>query len=326
MSKIRNAVYGLALGDAFGFITERMRFPEIVRKYGNGQYLPVDKTLQVSDDTQMSIVMINSMHRYFGDNKNTPYTSNIKYTLMNDFIDWMASGEPRGAGKATINSLRELKKDRSDPHAYGSLESKGSGTVMRAPWVGLCDFIEDKTLENFSWQHSRITHNSATTTYSAYLTSLITRRLFDETIQCGEIRDFALEALDSIGQRRVLTEAEIHGIDEIAGFIHRINRLPQNWASLSLDVEDVCAYTGTAGRGDMVLAGAIAIADAYGDHDPIQGLHRSMMTDGDSDTIGALVGAFIGASHEDDIWEDLPEVLEDEYVKRLERVIHYIEL
>jgi len=325
MSKIRNAVYGLALGDAFGFITERMRFPKIVEKYGNGQYLPTDKTLQVSDDTQMSIVLIDSLRRYFGEDKSAEYSSEIKYTLMNDFVGWMASGEPRGAGKATINSLKALKKDRSDPHAYGSVDSKGSGTVMRAPWVGLCSFIPDKALENFSWQHSRITHDSASTTYSAYLTSLITRRLYDGTLQCGEIREFALATLNDIIATHTFEPEEVNDIFEIIGFLDRIDYLPENWAGMSLDDVDVTTYTGTFGRGDMVLAGAIAIADAYAE-DPIGGLHRAMMSDGDSDTIGALVGAFLGASYEDDIWEDLPEILEEEYKQRLERVIYYLEL
>jgi ADP-ribosylglycohydrolase len=325
MSRIRNSVYGLALGDAFGFITERMRFPEIVKQYGDGQYLPTGKTLQVSDDTQMSIVLIDALHRFHGEDKNKPLERGSRYVLMNDFVSWMSSGKPRGAGKATVNSLKELKRDPRDPHAYGSLESKGSGTVMRAPWVGLCSFIEDDMLEDFSWEHSLITHNSASTAYSAYLTSLITRRLHEGSLAFGNIMDFALETAEEIFSSDGITIGDLSQVDEIIGFINRIKKMPEDWAYMSLDDIDVCTYTGTAGRGDMVLAAAIAIADAYGEEDPIQGIQRAMISDGDSDTIGALAGAFIGAGHDGDIWEDLPDVLEDEYRSELERIIYYLE-
>lgn len=323
MTKIHNAVYGLALGDAFGFITERMRFPEIIQKFGGGQYLPTGRTLQVSDDTQMSIVTIEAIRRMYGNEKGAKFWSNPRY-LMNSYIDWMDSGEPRGAGKATINSLKELKTDPGDIHAFGQ-DSKGSGTVMRAPWIGLCSFIPSAELEDFTRDHSLITHNSDSTTYSAYLTSLITRKLYEGTLECGDIREFTLDVADAIFYSGDLLEQGIHEVDEIIGYINRIDSLPAGWMYESPDNLDICNYTGQAGRGDMVLAAAIAIADGFGAEDPIQGIHRAMLTGGDSDTIGAVAGAFIGAAHEGDIWEDLPDVLEDEYVAKLDDVIDYLE-
>lgn len=323
MSKIHNAVYGLALGDAFGFITERMRFPDIIEKYGAGRYLPTDRILQISDDTQMSIVTIEAIRKMYGHAKGKKFFTIGKY-LAEDYVKWMDSGEPRGAGKATINSLKELKKNRSDIHAFGQ-DSKGSGTVMRAPWIGLCSFIPNAELEDFTRTHSLITHNSDSTTYSAYLTSLITRKLYEGTLECGDIRDFALTTLDAILYSGDLLEQGIHDVDEIFGYIDRINALPSGWMYQSPDGLDICNYTGQAGRGDMVLAAAIALTDAFGTEDPIQGIHRAMLTGGDSDTIGAVAGAFIGAANEEDIWEDLPDVLEDEYVEQLEDVIDYLE-
>lgn len=332
MSQIHNSVYGLALGDAFGFITERMRFPAIVEKYGNGRFLPMDKTLPVSDDTQMSIITIDALQEYqrkylFTPDSKDAFFNQHRLILMKHFLEWNATGNPRGAGKATLNSLKSLaKSDKSDPHAFADEESKGSGTVMRAPWVGLSSVVSDEMLLKFSWEHSLITHRSPSTAYSAYLTSLITRKIFRGELECGFIREFALSTIDNLSNNFIFPAEHLNDLEEIWNFISRIELMPKGWAMMSSDDVDICDYTGQQGRGDMVLAGAIAVADAFGADDPIQGIQRAMLTGGDSDTIGAVAGAFIGAAHEDDIWEDLPDILEDDYRDKLDNTISYLEL
>ncbi len=57
MSKIRNSVYGLALGDSIAYQTEFFDFHDAI-KFHQTYGLAKRENLLVSDDTQMSIALI----------------------------------------------------------------------------------------------------------------------------------------------------------------------------------------------------------------------------------------------------------------------------
>lgn len=324
MSRIQNAVYGLALGDAFGFVTERMRFPEIVKEF-DGKHLQVNRILQISDDTQMSLALIEAMMEHEDSNKGIGDRASRTKKIAEHFALWHKQGNPRGAGKATKTAMQQLVLSNLDRAHDFAVDSKGSGTVMRAPWIGLYGQIADEDLYNFSYDHSLITHSSVSAVFSAYLASRITRSLYLGDLECGQVKDFTIGLLDLEIEETLSRVDSATDLKEMRSFIAAIDDMPEDWYMTNMGDIDICDYTGQFGRADMVLASAIAIADGYGELEPVGGLQRAMMTGGDSDTIGAVAGAFIGASHDECIWEDLPSVLEDEYLARMDRVIDYLE-
>lgn len=320
MSKVSNAVYGLALGDGFGFITERMRFPEISNKFGNGQPMPTESTLTISDDTQMSIVLIESLMKYNDKHKGINTSdSRIPY-VAREFVHLYQSKKLRGAGKATLSSLEALSQtDLSDPYIGADVSSVGSGTVMRSPWVGLGNIVPRDLIEDFSNSQAKITHGSDLAQHTAFLTALTTKAIFQDHIMPGGIKEFALSYCNYAKKFSPVWEF-------LAEQIQMIDDLPFGWESMALESFDLSEHLGRFGRCDTVLVTAIAIADAFGECDPLYALQRGMFTGGDSDTINAVVGAFVGAHHEDNIWGRLPEeCLEESYYYRMDKIIDFIE-
>lgn len=318
MSKVLNSIHGLALGDALGYITERMRFKDIIRMYGNDRELPGNKSLRISDDTQMSIALMQAVVKF---EKHHPQAVNketrVDY-IVDEFLNLTSAMELRGAGRATVRSLSTLRAtDRSNPYIGSIADAKGSGTVMRSPWTGLGTIIEENELEEFSEKQSRITHGSPSAIHSAYLTALITKKLYTGELYCGGIFDFATDAANN-------PKVKDEGWSDIAMELEMVKSLPKEWASMHCDDIDPSGYIGYSGKGDTVLATAIAITDMFGEDDPVYALRRGMLTGGDSDSINALVGGFVGASHEDDIWGDMPLSLEPKYLEKMENIADFI--
>lgn len=319
MSKVSNAVYGLALGDGLGFVTERMRFPEISSKFA-GKPMATDSELTVSDDTQMSMALIESLMKYYEKHNGIDTADTRIPYVAREFVHLYQSKKLVGAGKATLSSLEVLSKtDLSDPYIGADTSSVGSGTVMRSPWVGLGNIVRRDLIEEFSNKQARITHGSELAQHTAFLTALITKALFQDHMIPGEIKKFALDYCDYAKKFSPVWEF-------LADQINMIDDLPFGWESMALESIDLSEHLGRFGRCDTVLVTAIAISDAFGECDPLHALHRGMFTGGDSDTINAVVGAFVGAHHEDNIWGRLPEECLGELTyQRMGKIIDFIE-
>lgn len=150
-----NVLLGTAIADALGvpFETKLINNPALMEwdclsflgsehhKLQPGQY---------SDDTQMSIMVAESLLENHGFNPDD---------LSARYVDWMTSGRARGWGKTTLMAIQNLVSGKhwSESGIVGSL---GNGTAMRAAPFGVYFRNDLHSLVNICKIDSAITHVS----------------------------------------------------------------------------------------------------------------------------------------------------------------------
>ena len=148
-SKIAGAVYGFAIGDAMGATTEFMHAHEIKRKYGKvtdiigGGWLNL-KAGQVTDDTQMTMCVMDALMKYPRDVKS------FKRQCANNFVNWYKTNPPDVGGQCRkgINEIMQGKYIDIDNDALGN------GSLMRALSCALVGNIP------FNIHQGMLTHNN----------------------------------------------------------------------------------------------------------------------------------------------------------------------
>lgn len=328
MTKESNIVYGLALGDALAFRVEAHSHESIVSMYGNENFYEMREELYVSDDTTMSLYLIEALNNsYKPDKKLKKQLPYLTEQIALSFLDWYVNPDCLlGRGRACKTSLATLLSNFEnndsmfDPHSGSDDYSKGSGTVMRTPWLGVLHakgLLGNKALEKLCDAQSMITHRNLTAVHAAYLVARIVSALYTEDIKPGDVRSFA--------EKLCREQSQDAGWDEILDSLQNIDKLPKNYFLLEAEDFDPSAVLGFGGTAYEVLTHAIAFVDMFGSFDPVEVLKRSMFTSGDSDTIGAIAGAMIGATTKDDIWDGLTHILEDHIIGQLDDAVGYLE-
>lgn len=150
-----NVLLGTAVADALGVPFEKklVNFEGLVRWDGK-TYLGSEhhKLLpgQYSDDTQMSIMVAESLIRNEGFNPDD---------LAEQYMDWLVSGRARGYGRTTLMAVQNLQagKHWSESGIAGSM---GNGTAMRAAPFGVYFRNDLYSLISLCKIDSAITHVS----------------------------------------------------------------------------------------------------------------------------------------------------------------------
>lgn len=340
MSKIKNSVYGLALGDSIGYRTEFISFKEILLDYAREDLKKATDPLIVSDDTQMSLYLLKGFREaYAPDSSLQEQTTKLISAIAKNFVLWLNDGENgRAPGVACIRSLEVLEKEL-DSFAYhtkslGGLRvhvddflvggatqknSKGSGTVMRSPWVGLLygmGVIPADYLEEFCYLQASITHQHPTALAAAYLTAVLTGKLYTGELSPGQLGDFAKDFCAK-------QESNL-GWRDLSDTLDNLDKFPIHYTSTKASEFDVSIIIGSKGTAEDVLVSAIALIDNFG-NDPVGVIQRAMFSGGDSDTIGAVAGGMIGAYYAEDIWTDIEHLTEELYIPQLNSTIQYME-
>lgn len=327
MTKARNSIYGLALGDSIAYRTEFLTFWQAVREFSKEDLINGNHRMIISDDTQMSLYLLEAFRQAYNPEEDfeKQYLRLIN-EVAKQFLIWLRDeNNDRAPGNACIGSLTALETRWSDPSdlntvlSSGQPGSKGSGTVMRSPWLGLLHankIIPDEHFEMFCNAQSSITHQHPTAVHGSYLTAMLTSKLYREEIQPGQLKDFALDFIDHQHPDR--------GWDELKASIERINTLPVDYQDSDATDIDPSKYLGDTGTAEDVLTTAIAMIDYFGS-DPLEVLRRCMFSSGDSDTIGAVAGGMIGAYYSGEIWAELEHLVEKQYVQQLEDAVAYID-
>ncbi len=150
-----NVLLGGAIGDSLGmpFETKPADYPPLLawdgKTFGGSPHHKLDAG-QFTDDTQMSILVAESLIENRGFNPNH---------LSQSYLKWIESGEARGYGKTTLLALQNIKNGVHWSES-GIEDSYGNGTAMRAAPFGIF-FRNDKySLINIVKIDSAITHRS----------------------------------------------------------------------------------------------------------------------------------------------------------------------
>lgn len=184
-NKIAGAIYGFAIGDAMGATTEFMSEEQIKRTFGKvtdiigGGWLNL-KAGEVTDDTQMSMCVMNALMRTL--NEDDPMGYSFMMECRKEFIKWYKSG-PKDVGGQCSRAINYMMNGKH-LGMYHEDSALGNGSLMRAmPCVVL-----DKELLNEL--QGRMTHNNSDCTQVIQIYS----RLIQEYIN-GNLYTYKIKGL-----------------------------------------------------------------------------------------------------------------------------------
>ncbi|ASO18197.1 ADP-ribosylglycohydrolase [Actinoalloteichus hoggarensis] len=312
------AVYGLAFGDAWGFGVEFASYQRILNVYGKrGPDFP--RLAAVTDDTQLSIAVARALDDTAGVGGLTPLRpAELRRRLLARFLDWLHDPDNnRAPGNACLTALYAVERLGVEFWADASVtNSKGCGTVMRAPWLGVDSRLTDAEVGDAAALQSVLTHGHATATVAAVVTARITRELFAGRLELADALDWAIDHVDgrpgvdvdvlgTVWEREGRSSAQDYldvGWTEVAGALDRARAglaplRAQPWEF------DPCQYGGDGWIAEEALATSLLIATAFAD-DPENGLRRAAATGGDSDSLAAVAGGMLGAGR-GMVWPEL---------------------
>lgn len=328
-------VRGVAFGDAWGDPTEFSRIASITKNDPKGPELP--EQLRITDDTQMTLFLADALDLVHNDLDDE---FEVKLAIQEAFLAYYKDSDTmsRAPGSTVMGSLGALSRSADWTKATNN-HSDGSGTVMRTSptallpedkWVGITAFA------------AAVTHGTANAIAAAILDVAILRELMDGQIGPGELLERAL-VLARNPQTHGLLEVGtwlddysipgglLSGFDELARLVDlALDQLPaleaDPWAldsdpsNLSAVFGAGIAYNGAGWRAHETLVVALLAVDML-PTDPWEGLRRAAVTNGDSDTIGAVAGALLGAAWPGfftDKWTEFADRFESRYVAWIE--------
>ena len=321
------SMFGLAFGDCIGKPTEFQRFAEIVELYGPAG--PSDLSLggYVTDDTQMALAVADALldQPEGTDLAVEPFTG----SLIEHFLIWAKSPDNnRAPGMTCLRACGALANGKPWPEA-SQRGSKGCGANMRVTPIGLVPQLPATTVGGASQLQAALTHGHATALAASDLTAFATRWLLEGMApadlvpalreRCQEQRrvyhgDWLGDDLWRVPMRNSPEDFIEHGWQECAALLGRLAEVLAKGPDPALDP---CDYTGEGWIAEEALATALLSFLMYPD-EPVRALGRAAATGGDSDSIAALAGAFLGARHGIEAFPaDWPERIE--YRDRLAR-------
>ncbi|WP_433553019.1 ADP-ribosylglycohydrolase family protein [Micromonospora zamorensis] len=294
------SLFGLAYGDALGKPTEFLTVAEIQHRYGpTGPRELSGEPALVTDDTQMALAVGWALHEA---PSLTP--EGVEPLLRQRFLAWAVSPDNnRAPGMTCLRACAELTRGVrwQDATVVGS---KGCGANMRVTPVGLLD-VDLDTLAGLAQLQAGMTHGHPTglaaselTAYAVFvlragatlpeIPALLTERALAQRLI---YRERWLGDLWQRADSRSPQEFIAHGWDECLTALGRLT----NALGQPDDGGDACRATGEGWVAEEALATALLCAVRHND-DPVAALARGATTAGDSDSIAALAGAFVGAA------------------------------
>jgi ADP-ribosylglycohydrolase len=327
-----NIVRGVALADAYGDGNEFQSIQSLTATNPQGPEMPQD--LRITDDTQMTLYLARALDESWGQDMDT-----VKRAIMDRFLDYNKDPDNnRAPGMTVTSSLNRLGRLDYDWKTATSSTSDGSGTVMR---TSPCAFLPADQWVGITAFAAAVTHGTPNAVAAAILNVALLRELMRGEVKAGELVSHGL-VLASDPDTYGLTDLSViewlagftfandgtieDGFDELARLLQAI--LPevviaQNdpWA-LGSDPSH-WAKMGGGWRAHETLVIALACVDML-PTDPMAALRRSVTTDGDSDTIGAVAGGLLGAAFPNffiDLWnQGLRDRFEKRYREEIEEV------
>ena len=300
-SRAYGALAGLALGDALGMPTQEMSPEQIRSVYGritglvdgdaSQPYAPGMPAGSVTDDTEQALLVASLLVRGRG-------TSSGRVALdagefAHALLDWEDSMIERGSldllGPSTKAALERVRAGE-DPLSVGGAGTT-NGAAMRVTPIGIAVSTADpEAFADAVWSSCQVTHATRQGFQSAALVAAAVSMGIDwDTPSASDITALLWKALtyvDSLPERGAWTPDP-----DVVAATRRAMQLVANPASSSL--ECLVEQVGTS----VASAQAIPMAFALLARDPSpRALLDAANIGGDTDTIGAIAGAILGAA------------------------------
>lgn len=311
-----------AYGDAYGYVTEFMPHEQILKAKPD-----VPNVLTVSDDTQMSLYTIQAVeelshhHGYdFSDDafmatllSDEPTQNTVRREFARQYLLFASDADNnRAPGGTVMRALAEYEQSEQKTGLEGGSTnySLGCGTVMRAPWLGLLPWSR-KVITALSILQAQTTHGDPAGWLVSAVSSLLAHDLLTGKVDTftENLFDHALTLLDEIEGMETSLTAEMKKPGTETGYSD-IERVRGDFRDFSESYEDdsetlllhptvdVTSFYGQGWIADEALYNAVAVASLYSDgdeEDVLAGIKRLVYSNGDSDSIAAIGGAFFGA-------------------------------
>lgn len=267
-------IVGLAVGDALGYVPEFMRRAEILEQFGpNGVTDFVagrHPAGYFTDDTQMSIAVANALLAAGKDGIDP-----LMEAMAREFVEWAESPDnDRAPGNTCMRGCANLARGVHWRSA-GVAGSKGCGSAMRVAPIGMYYADLDQVAE-VARASSILTHGHDAAIAGAAAAAIGVRM-----------------ALDGFGAEQIYEEIMKRCADESAEFAACFGKIPH---LIDRPVEQVLSRNGL-GEG-WVAEEAVASAMwcfLKAPDDYRAAVLLAVNTDGDSDSLAAITGSFLGA-------------------------------
>lgn len=300
-SRAYGALAGLALGDALGMPTQEMSPEQIRAVYGritglvdgdaSQPYAPGMPAGSVTDDTEQALLVASLLVRGRGSSSGRVALDAGEFAHA--LLAWEDSMIERGSldllGPSTKAAL-ELVRAGEDPLSVGGAGTT-NGAAMRVTPIGIAMSTADpEAFADAVWSSCQVTHATRQGFQSAALVAAAVSMGIDAARSTTpDLRSLLWKAVtyvDSLPERGAWTPAP-----DVVAATRRAMQLVANPASSSL--ECLVEQVGTS----VASAQAIPMAFALLARDPSpQALLDAANIGGDTDTIGAIAGAILGAA------------------------------
>jgi len=175
--KIAGAVYGFAIGDAMGATTEFMTEKQIKSIFGKvtdilgGGWLSL-KAGEVTDDTQMTMCVMNALMRY-PDNP-----QKFEKSCANSFVEWFKQGPKDVGGQCAKGIYRIILDMRIEVDN----QALGNGSLMRAM---PCALLNKESLNELQ---GKLTHNNQICSHVIQDYSRLIQNYINDNLYTGNIK------------------------------------------------------------------------------------------------------------------------------------------
>ena len=301
LSHAHGALAGLALGDALGMPTQAMSPQQIRAVYGritglvdgdaSQPYAPGMPAGSVTDDTEQALLVASLLIRGRGSSSGRMALNAVEFAHA--LLAWEDSMIERGSldllGPSTKAALERVRAGE-DPLTVGGAGTT-NGAAMRVTPIGIAVSTEDpEAFAEAVWSSCRVTHATRQGFQSAALVAAAVSMGIDAARSPSpDLRSLLWKAVtyvDSLPERGAWTPDP-----DVVAATRRAMQLVANPASSSL--ECLIDQVGTS----VASAHAIPMAFAMLARDPSpQALLDAANIGGDTDTIGAIAGAILGAA------------------------------
>ena len=300
-SRAYGALAGLALGDALGMPTQEMSPAQIRAVYGHitglvdgdasQPYAPGMPAGSVTDDTEQALLVASLLVRGRGSSSGRVALDAGEFAHA--LLAWEDSMIARGSldllGPSTKAAL-ELVRAGEDPLSVGGAGTT-NGAAMRVTPIGIAVSTADpEAFADAVWSSCQVTHATRQGFQSAALVAAAVSMGIDwDTPSASDMTALlwkAVSYVDSLPERGAWTPDP-----DVVAATRRAMQLVANPASSSL--ECLVEQVGTS----VASAQAIPMAFALLARDPSpRALLDAANIGGDTDTIGAIAGAILGAA------------------------------
>jgi ADP-ribosylglycohydrolase len=265
----RAIFYGLALGDALGWPIEFLNLQKINIIYGpDGIKMPPDPAL-VTDDTQTTLAITEALIEAGEADIDT-----IMASVTRRLIDWSNSPDnDRAPGHTVTEAIRTLEAGVGWRESGG--QGKGNGSANRVAAVGYLYQHDPDKLREVAHATGLATHQNPASDAAAIAAAYLVKLALDH-----------VPPDDYIEHTLKFTQGISSEFDEA---MQRVKHVIE-WT----DELGAITHIGSGWFGEEAVAMATYCAIRHCDSFP-KAVRRAVNIPGDSDTIGCITGAIVGA-------------------------------